>query len=132
MVSLYAEAPHLQLDGFMARVTVEDCLDKVDNRFQLVLLAAHRARMIREGSPITVDRDNDKDPVVALREIADDTVDMGQIKEAFISNLQEVRPGEEAEREEDLRALDALPTASEEDVMRAYQQEIESAREDRY
>lgn len=116
----------------MARVTVEDCLDKVDNRFQLVLLAAHRARMIREGSPLGVDRDMDKDPVVALREIADQAVDMDNVKEAFISNLQEVRPGEENEREEDARALEAAPTASEEDVMRAYQQEIESAREDRY
>lgn len=116
----------------MARVTVEDCLDKVDNRFQLVLLAAHRARMIREGSPLGVDRDNDKDPVVALREIADEAVDMSAIKEALIANLQSVRPGEETEREEDKRALEAAPTASEEDVMKAYQQEIESAREDRY
>ncbi len=116
----------------MARVTVEDCLDKVDNRFQLVLLAAHRARMIREGSPMALDRDNDKDPVVALREIAEEAVDMNLIKEAYISNLQEVRPGEENEREEDQRALEAAPTTSEEDVMRAYQQEIESAREDRY
>ncbi|MFC6197437.1 DNA-directed RNA polymerase subunit omega [Ponticaulis profundi] len=116
----------------MARVTVEDCLDKVDNRFQLVILAAHRARMIREGSPMGVDRDNDKDPVVALREIAEEAVDLGTVKEAFISNLQEVRPNEEHEREEDARALQAAPTTSEEDVMKAYQQEIESAREDRY
>lgn len=115
----------------MARVTVEDCLDKVDNRFQLVLLAAHRARMIREGSPMTVERDNDKDPVIALREIADG-VDMDEVKEALISNLQDVRPGEDQEREDDRRALEAAPTASEEDVMKAYQQEIESAREDRY
>ena len=56
----------------MARVTVEDCVDKVENRFELVLLAAHRARMISNGSPLTVDRDNDKNPVVALREIADE------------------------------------------------------------
>ena len=56
----------------MARVTVEDCIDKVENRFDLVLLASHRARMISSGSQITVDRDNDKNPVVALREIADD------------------------------------------------------------
>jgi DNA-directed RNA polymerase omega subunit len=58
----------------MARVTVEDCIDKVDNRFDLVLLAAHRARMISSGSPLTVDRDNDKNPVVSLREIADTTI----------------------------------------------------------
>ena len=55
----------------MARVTVEDCIDKVDNRFDLVLLAAHRARMISSGSQLTVDRDNDKNPVVSLREIAE-------------------------------------------------------------
>ncbi len=55
----------------MARVTVEDCVDKVENRFELVLLASHRARMIAAGSHITVDRDNDKNPVVSLREIAD-------------------------------------------------------------
>ncbi|MGI9383523.1 MAG: DNA-directed RNA polymerase subunit omega, partial [Methyloligellaceae bacterium] len=58
----------------MARVTVEDCVDKVSNRFELVLLAGHRARTISAGSPITVERDNDKNPVVALREIADQTV----------------------------------------------------------
>ena len=58
----------------MARVTVEDCIDKVDNRFELVLLASHRARMISSGAPITIDRDNDKNPVVALREIADETL----------------------------------------------------------
>ena len=57
----------------MARVTVEDCIDKVENRFDLVLLASHRARMISSGAPITIDRDNDKNPVVALREIADET-----------------------------------------------------------
>ena len=55
----------------MARVTVEDCIDKVENRFDLVLLASHRARMVSSGAPITIDRDNDKNPVVALREIAD-------------------------------------------------------------
>ena len=57
----------------MARVTVEDCVDKVENRFDLVLIASHRARMIAAGSQITVDRDNDKNPVVALREIAEST-----------------------------------------------------------
>ncbi len=57
----------------MARVTVEDCVDKVPNRFELVMLAAHRAREISAGAPITVERDNDKNPVVSLREIADET-----------------------------------------------------------
>lgn len=115
----------------MARVTVEDCVDKVPNRFDLVLLAAHRSRMIREGSPITVDRDNDKDPVVSLREIAEETVDLKVVREALISNLQDIRPGEENEREADRQALEAAPTATEEDVMRAYQAELESGRDDR-
>ena len=72
----------------MARVTVEDCVDKVDNRFELVLLAAHRARMIANGSPLTVDRDNDKNPVVALREIADEGVAPEDLKEDLIHSLQ--------------------------------------------
>ncbi|MEE2920267.1 MAG: DNA-directed RNA polymerase subunit omega [Pseudomonadota bacterium] len=115
----------------MARVTVEDCIEKVPNRFELVLLAAHRSRMIREGSPITVDRDNDKDPVVSLREIADESVDLKVVKEALISNLQDIRPGEENEREADRMALESAPAATEEDVMRAYQAELESGRDDR-
>ena len=72
----------------MARVTVEDCVDKVDNRFELVLLASHRARQISQGNPITVDRDNDKNPVVALREIADETLSPGDLKEDLIHSLQ--------------------------------------------
>ncbi|MEH6743547.1 DNA-directed RNA polymerase subunit omega [Hyphomonas sp.] len=115
----------------MARVTVEDCVEKVPNRFELVLLAAHRSRMIREGSPITVDRDNDKDPVISLREIADESIDLKVVKEALISNLQDIRPGEENEREADRMALESAPAATEEDVMRAYQAELESGRDDR-
>lgn len=72
----------------MARVTVEDCIDKVDNRFDLVLLAAHRSRMISNGASITVDRDNDKNPVVALREIADQTIAPDDLKEELIHSLQ--------------------------------------------
>jgi DNA-directed RNA polymerase subunit omega len=72
----------------MARVTVEDCIDKVDNRFDLVLLASHRARMISSGAQITIDRDNDKNPVVALREIADEMVSPGDLKEDLIHSLQ--------------------------------------------
>lgn len=72
----------------MARVTVEDCIDKVDNRFELVLLASHRARQISQGAPITVDRDKDKNPVVALREIADETLSPGDLKEDLIHSLQ--------------------------------------------
>jgi len=72
----------------MARVTVEDCVDKVPNRFELVLLASHRARMISSGSPLTVDRDRDKNPVVALREIADEKINPSDLKEYLIHSLQ--------------------------------------------
>ncbi len=72
----------------MARVTVEDCIDKVENRFDLVLLAAHRGRMLSSGSQLTIDRDNDKNPVVALREIADETISPGDLKEDLIHTLQ--------------------------------------------
>ena len=72
----------------MARVTVEDCVDKVENRFELVLLASHRARMISAGSPLTIDRDNDKNPVVALREIADTTVQPDDLKEDLIHSCR--------------------------------------------
>ena len=72
----------------MARVTVEDCIDKVENRFELVLLASHRARMLATGAQLTVPRDNDKNPVVSLREIADETLSPGDLKEDFIHSLQ--------------------------------------------
>ena len=72
----------------MARVTVEDCIDKVDNRFELVLLAGHRARQISQGAAITIPRDNDKNPVVALREIAEETLSPGDLKEDLIHSLQ--------------------------------------------
>lgn len=72
----------------MARVTVEDCIDKVPNRFELVLLASHRARTISQGAPLTVDRDNDKNPVVALREIADVTIDKDDLHEDLVHSMQ--------------------------------------------
>jgi DNA-directed RNA polymerase subunit omega len=72
----------------MARVTVEDCIDKVENRFDLVLLASHRARTISSGGPITVERDNDKNPVVALREIADTTISPDDLREELVHTLQ--------------------------------------------
>ncbi len=72
----------------MARVTVEDCVDKVENRFELVLLASHRARQLAQGQQITIDRDNDKNPVVALREIADETLSPDDLKEDLIHSLQ--------------------------------------------
>ncbi|WP_346895984.1 DNA-directed RNA polymerase subunit omega [uncultured Roseibium sp.] len=83
----------------MARVTVEDCIDKVENRFELVLLAAHRARMISSGSPLTVERDNDKNPVVALREIAEQTVSPEDMKEDLIHSLQKYVEVDEPEAE---------------------------------
>lgn len=87
----------------MARVTVEDCVDKVPNRFELVMLAAHRARSLASGSPLTVDRDNDKNPVVALREIAEETLTADHLREAAIESFQ--RQIEVDEPEEDVMTL---------------------------
>ncbi len=87
----------------MARVTVEDCVDKVPNRFELVMLSAHRAREISSGAAITVDRDNDKNPVVALREIAEETQSADELRERLIeSNQTQI---EVDEPEEDQMAL---------------------------
>mgnify|MGYP001165644958 FL=1 len=72
----------------MARVTVEDCILKVDNRFDLIVLAAHRGREITAGSEVTVSRDNDKNPVVSLREIADETIKIDDLKESMVASLQ--------------------------------------------
>ena len=83
----------------MARVTVEDCIDKVEKRFELVLLAGHRARQISQGAPITVDRDNDKNPVVALREIADESLSPDDLKEDLIHSLQKHVEVDEPEAE---------------------------------
>ena len=83
----------------MARVTVEDCIDKLPNRFELVLLAAHRARMISQGAPITVDRDNDKNPVVALREVADETIVPEDLREEYIHSMQKHVEVDEPEAE---------------------------------
>ena len=82
----------------MARVTVEDCIEKVDNRFDLVLMAAHRARMISAGAAITVDRDNDKNPVVALREIGDGTISPEDLHEDLIHSMQKYVEVDEPER----------------------------------
>jgi DNA-directed RNA polymerase subunit omega len=83
----------------MARVTVEDCVLKVPNRFELVMMAAHRAREVVAGAPLTVDRDNDKNPVVALREIADETVSIEALREALVKGLQRHVEAEEPEEE---------------------------------
>ncbi len=122
----------------MARVTVEDCIEKVPNRFELVLLAAFRARQIAQGAPLTVERDNDKNSVVALREIADSTISTDDLEEQLIHSMQKhvevdepevteapllsppapeetaAAPEEEGERmteEELLRGLEGLPPA---------------------
>jgi DNA-directed RNA polymerase subunit omega len=83
----------------MARVTVEDCVMQVPNRFQLVMLAAQRAREISAGGQLTVDRDNDKNPVVALREIADTTVDLDNLGNALVKGLQRQVETDEPEEE---------------------------------
>ena len=88
----------------MARVTVEDCVDKVTNRFDLVLSAAQRARQISSGAPLEVDRDNDKNPVVALREIADEKVVADNLMEAIIHSMRKVVESDEPE-EVDLSIL---------------------------
>ncbi|MFD2030894.1 DNA-directed RNA polymerase subunit omega [Ancylobacter dichloromethanicus] len=102
----------------MARVTVEDCIDKVDNRFELVLLAGHRARTIASGSPITVDRDNDKNPVVALREIADETISPEDLREEPIHSLQKFTEVDEPEPETvPMIASSASSGADDSDIM---------------
>ena len=88
----------------MARVTVEDCVLKVPNRFELVMLAAQRARAISAGAPLSVDRDNDKNPVVALREIADETVDIETLRQRMIGGMQKHVEVDEPE-EDNMAAL---------------------------
>ena len=85
----------------MARVTVEDCIEKIPNRFDLVLAAAQRARGISTGNPLTIDRDNDKNPVVALREIADETIDPDKLRDDIVKGLQKLKKPEFIEDEED-------------------------------
>ncbi len=103
----------------MARVTVEDCIEKMPNRFDLVLTAAQRARGIQKGELLTIDRDNDKNPVVALREIADDTIDVQHVKETLVKSLQRLNQAEEltapdeaaVTAQEDLSGMIGLPNA---------------------
>lgn len=110
----------------MARVTVEDCIDKVENRFELVMLASHRSRMISSGAPLTIDRDNDKNPVCALREIADETISPEDLKEDLIHSMQKYVEVDEPEPEPlPITAADgeddgdiAFDRMSEEDLLR--------------
>ncbi len=90
----------------MARVTVEDCVQRIPNRFELVLLAAQRARNISRGEEITVDRDNDKNPVVALREIADETITLEKLNGDLLKSLSRAPEPEPADEE----VLDLIPT----------------------
>ncbi len=90
----------------MARVTVEDCVQKVPNRFELVLLASQRARNLSRGEELTVDRDNDKNPVVALREIAEETIELGKIEQDLVRSLSRAPEPEPADEE----VLDLIPT----------------------
>ena len=119
----------------MARVTVEDCVEKVPNRFGLVLFSAHRARAISAGSAIMVDRDNDKNPVVALREIADDLAQPEELRESLIVSLQRVDERSEAEEEAETLALLADPQhmhMSEQELVRALQSDCDGGQEERY
>ncbi|GEB38624.1 DNA-directed RNA polymerase subunit omega [Gluconacetobacter sp. 1b LMG 1731] len=90
----------------MARVTVEDCVERVPNRFELVLLAAQRARGLSRGEEMTIDRDNDKNPVVALREIADQTIELEQIRTDLVRSLARAPEPEPADEE----VMDLIPT----------------------
>ena len=104
----------------MARVTVEDCVTKVPNRFELVMRASHRSREIASGGAPTVERDNDKNPVIALREIADGTVDLDEIEDALIKNLQKFVEADEPE--EDQLGFDMPGEESEEGEAAAVEQ----------
>ncbi|MEE2999746.1 MAG: DNA-directed RNA polymerase subunit omega [Pseudomonadota bacterium] len=90
----------------MARVTVEDCIDKIDNRFELVMIAAQRARILSSGAELTVERDNDKNCVIALREIAEETIDTKELEENLVLGLQRyVEPDDPDEDEMDSLSL---------------------------
>ncbi len=108
----------------MARVTVEDCVEQVTNRFDLVLLAAHRARVLSSGAPLLVDRDNDKNPVVALREIAERKVEPEELDEDLVQSLQkqvEVDEGEDAETASEKADAPEFDQMNEDDYLKAIQ-----------
>ena len=119
----------------MARVTVEDCIEKVPNRFGLVLLAGNRARAIANGAALTLDRDNDKNPVVALRELAEDRVLPDDLTETIVVGLQRVDERTEAEDEAETVALLAEPqhmNMAEQELIRALQSDRDGGQEERY
>ena len=122
----------------MARVTVEDCILKIPNRFQLVMLAAQRSRELSVGADLTVERDNDKNPVVALREIADTTIDLEALEGSLVQGLQKHvdvdEPVEESEEilavEEALSELAELEIGDEDEAIRSATPTIEGSFED--
>ena len=123
----------------MARVTVEDCIEIIPNRFDLVLMAAHRARNISAGAELTVDRDNDKTPVVALREIADETLNLDDLRESLVIGLQRVIVDDDMPEEEEQAPLlaieegEAAPTEmSEVDMLRALQSDRDNGPDHRF
>jgi DNA-directed RNA polymerase subunit omega len=114
----------------MARVTVEDCVDKIPNRFDLVLMSAHRARQLSGGADPLVDRDRDKNPVVALREIANKSLKPDELKEEFIKSLQrhaEVDEPESAQPTEEVASEDTMlhRQLTEEELLRALTSEAQ-------
>ncbi|MFN7388928.1 DNA-directed RNA polymerase subunit omega [Brevundimonas sp.] len=119
----------------MARVTVEDCIERVPNRFGLVLLAGNRARAIANGAALTLDRDNDKNPVVALREIAEETIKPDDLTETVVVALQRVDERTEAEDEAEIVGLLAEPqhmNMAEAELIRALQSDRDGGQEERY
>ena len=123
----------------MARVTVEDCVEKVPNRFDLVLLASHRSRNISAGAPLTIDRDNDKTAVVSLRELAAETLNLDDLRESLVQNLQRVITDDDMpdEPEEVVVAnLEHAPEApaemSEADLLRAMQSDRDNGPDNRF
>jgi len=119
----------------MARVTVEDCIEQIPNRFELVLLSAHRARNISAGSELKVDRDNDKNPVVALREIADIAIKPVDIEESLVASLQRVIPLEDVEDEEERAAIadrGGDEGISEEEMLRALRTDRDAGPDNRF
>ncbi len=123
----------------MARVTVEDCIEIVPNRFDLVLMAAHRARNISAGAALTVERDNDKTPVVALRELAEQTLNLDDLRESLVMNLQRVILDDDIPEEEDQAPILAIeegekaPTEmSEADMLRALQSDRDNGPDNRF
>ena len=123
----------------MARVTVEDCVDKIPNRFDLILLAAHRSRNIAQGSDLMVDRDNDKTTVVSLRELAAEKLDLDDLRESLVTNLQRVITDDDLPEEEEQAPVLAITDGQaapeemdEADLLRALQSDRDNGPDTRF